>query len=93
MLTRHSHGYVRVGQLFHLPVPGRPSWTLHLTITRVLGTEDKPENTSEPYLVQLCPARPVNAMPSKGEPSPQDMMLIIQEMSEKIDGLKWESGR
>lgn len=83
-----------MGHLFHLPIPGHPSLTLHLTVTRVLGPDDKPaEHVSEPYLVQLQPGRPVSLVAGPRELSLQDMMRVMREVTERIDGLEWETGR
>ncbi|KAL1407673.1 hypothetical protein Q8F55_007106 [Vanrija albida] len=92
---KHSHTYVRNGHLFHLPVPGQTTSTLHLTVTRILGPDDKAaDHAGEPYLVQLQPGKPVGAVAStRGEPNLQDTMRIMQDVSKRIDGLEWETGR
>lgn len=83
-----------MGHLFHMAIPGQKMNTLHLTITRVLGPDDKPgTHVSEPYLVQLQPGRPVGAVAPRGELNLQDMMRVMQDVSSRIDGLEWETGR
>jgi len=74
-------------------VPGQAS-TLHLTVTRVLGPDDKPgAHGSEPYLVQLQPGRPVGAVSGPRELNLQDMMGVMRDVADRIDGLEWETGR
>ncbi|TXT13201.1 hypothetical protein VHUM_01602 [Vanrija humicola] len=92
---RHSHTYTRTGHLFHLPVPGQTTSTLHLTVTRILSPDDKhADHATEPYLVQLQPGKPVGAVASsRGEPNLQDTMRIMQDVAQRIDGLEWETGR
>ena len=90
--SRHSHSYTRAGHLFHLPVPGVNS-TLHLTVTRMLRPgETAADHESEPYFVQVQPARPVGTVPVPRELSLQDAMRAIQNTVSGIDGLKWETG-
>jgi hypothetical protein len=65
-----------------------------LTITRVLSPEDKAsEHEHEPYLVQLHPGRPVPANAPKPEIGFQDMMRVMRDVADRIDGIAWESGR
>lgn len=88
---RHSHTVARVGHLFHIPIAGYAT-TLHLSVTRVLGDAATPAKTSEPYLVQLQPARPVSSVAPRGELTLQDAMRVMQDTAGRVEGLKWETG-
>lgn len=58
---------------------------------------------AEPYLVQLEPCRPVpgvvssvataNTAPSKRDPGLEQMVQFVQTASERIEGVRWETGR
>jgi hypothetical protein len=102
---RHSHTYTRTGYLFHLPLPTQS--TLQLTITRLHGSDkpDQPDGSvkldhaetetdaSEPYLVQLSPARPVHAVTTRNEAGLGDVMRMMRDVADRIDGLDWGTGR
>lgn len=60
-------------------------------MTRVLG-DDTSTKTSEPYLVQLQPARPVSSVAPRGELTLQDAMRVMQDTAARVEGLKWETG-
>jgi len=74
---------------------------LHLTITRIRpyppgsteSEEDEDERSSEPYLVELQPSRPVQAVASRGDVGLQDTMRIMRDTADRIDGLEWSTGR
>jgi len=90
---RHSHSYTRSGLLFHLPTPIH---SLHLTITHIQqpsATSNDDEETSEPYLVQLEPSRPIAAVAGRGEVGLQDVMSAMRDVADRIDGLEWGTGR
>jgi hypothetical protein len=80
-----------VGHLFSLPIAGYTT-TLHLTVTRVVG-DDGAAKTSEPYFVQLTPARPVSTTAERGLLTLQDAMRVMQDAAGRIEGLKWETGQ
>jgi hypothetical protein len=93
LMNRLSHSYARSGLLFHLSTPLHP---LHLTITRLdspLGKSEGGTSTSEPYLVQLEPSKPLQAVPTRGEPGVQDVMGMMRDVADRIDGLEWGTGR
>lgn len=78
--------------MFHLPTP---LMLLHLTVTRLHPDIDTPplENSSEPYLVQLEPSRPIPSQPTRGEPAALDVMGAMRDLTGRIDGLYWSTGR
>jgi hypothetical protein len=97
---RHSHSYTRSGYLAHLPLPLPSSvpMTIHLTITRMRSTPlapniNTPGQASEPYLLQLQPSRPVQAVSIRGEPGLEDMMRVMRDVADRIEGVHWETGR
>lgn len=96
---RESHSFTRTGLLFHIPTP-TPALNLHLTITRLHpetwppAEEDKDDpKSTEPFLVELQPARPVQAVPSRGEVGLQDTMRFMRTAAGRVDGLEWSTGR
>lgn len=50
-------------------------------------------DTGEPYLVQLSPARPVQAVTTRNEAGLGDMMRMMRDVADRIDGLDWGTGR
>ncbi|ORY33136.1 hypothetical protein BCR39DRAFT_333345 [Naematelia encephala] len=94
-----SHSFTLSGYRFHLaiPLPSSSPITLHLTVARLLEStaggqqQSSPEKTSEPYLVQLQPSRPVPAVGSLGVIGLQDMMRVMQEVAARIDGVDWST--
>ncbi len=98
MVVRHSHSYTRDGLLFHIPLP-TPALMLHLTITHFRPhsptheAEDGDERAAEPYLVELQPSRPVQAVASRKEVGLQDTMRLMRDVADRIDGLEWSTGR
>lgn len=95
-MCRYSHEYSRKGLLFHIPLP-HPSFTLHLTISRLLLPGDASEKdgkpTLEPFLVELHPAKPISGIATRGELGVSEMIQLIKGMAGRIDGLEWGTGR
>lgn len=92
LMSRRSHSYTRSGLVFHLPTP---LIILNLTVTRIHqdpGTVPHGQS-SEPYLVQLEPSRPIPSQPSRNEPVALDVMGVMGDFSSRIEGLHWSTGR
>ena len=49
--------------------------------------------SDEPWLIQLQPSRPVSVVPTRGEPSLNDMMGVMKDLADRIDGVDWGTGR
>ncbi|KAK1922584.1 hypothetical protein DB88DRAFT_541702 [Papiliotrema laurentii] len=89
----YSHEYTRSGILFHIPLP-HPTLTLHLTISRLaLPLNSSPSTpSSEPYLVQLQPSRPISGVAARGELGMTELVDLMRATADRIDGLEWGSG-
>jgi len=97
LTPRFSHEYTRTGLLFHLPLP-HPTLTLHLSITKLHLPSDKTTahdsaETSEPYLVQLHPSKPIPSVTNRGEVSLADVVDLMRSTAGRVDGLEWGTGR
>lgn len=70
--------------------------TIHLSITRLKADTAPTESagpTSEPYLLTLQPSRPVQAISIRGEPGLEDMMRVMRDVADRMEGVQWETGR
>ena len=81
--------------MFHIPI-SHPSLTLHLTISRLSlppdpETKIQPES-SEPYLLQLQPSRPISGVASRAEIGMVELVDLMRSVAERIDGVEWGTG-
>ena len=94
--ARPSHSYTRTGTLFHLPLP-HPTLTLHLSITKLSLPSDFTtslgQETSEPFIVQLQPSKPISGVPARGEMLVGEVIEQMWAVARRIDGLVWGTGR
>ncbi|WVW79474.1 hypothetical protein I302_101443 [Kwoniella bestiolae CBS 10118] len=97
----HSHTYLSSGQLFHIPLPlSLPTptpLTLHLSLTHISPSppKDQHQNQSgkenQPWLVQLSPSRPVNAVSINGDLAYSNLVEYMRDFVDSlgIRGLDW----
>ena len=55
------------------------------------GVADDTDN-GETYLVELQPSRAVQAVAGKGDVGIQEMMRLMREVADRINGLEWSAG-
>ncbi|OCF79106.1 hypothetical protein I204_01051 [Kwoniella mangroviensis CBS 8886] len=98
----HSHTYYSTGQLFHiplpLPLPTPNPITLHLSITHlsankthIPSNENTKSKNNKPWLIQLYPSRPVNAVSINGDVTYSDLVDYMRDFVDSlgIKGLDW----
>ncbi|WRT69171.1 uncharacterized protein IL334_006155 [Kwoniella shivajii] len=103
----HSHSYSMTGTLFHIPLPLPTSnpITIQISITHLtripkttsssttLTSEITSPRSKEPWLVQIYPSRPVNAVPQPGDVSYAQLVEIMNDLISRIgvQGLEWST--
>ncbi|WWC91096.1 uncharacterized protein L201_006037 [Kwoniella dendrophila CBS 6074] len=100
----HSHTYQQKGQLFYIPLsyPTSLPITLQLSITHLtpLNTSSASDNQQnltnnpskqEPWLIQLYPSRPVNAVSINGDVNYSNLVELMKDFVDRlgVQGLDW----
>ncbi|WWC72994.1 uncharacterized protein I206_106958 [Kwoniella pini CBS 10737] len=98
----HSHTYIQKGHLFHISLPTNQLITLQLSITHVIPlktdstfeTNYQITNNDDPWLIQLYPSKPVNAVSTQGELNYSSIVEMMQDFVGNLGfpGLIWSTG-